>query len=248
MCFRRAAICVLALMALSVASTHADDAPGTGAPPPPGMATAQQEYSAAMKKAETDFIHAQIAAKQKLLLAVQAAMKVATRAAKLDVANALNDQKTSLEREIADLKAALASGAGLAALGEKEPAGVVIDAKQGWQPVAKVKKGQIIHLKADGTWHTYGPDTFMCDAEGLTNGKETYPFTKSANPGALIGKLGGNVFLVGKAARIQAPEDGDLQLRINKRDDYLHDDSGQLKVTIVRGDGAVRDKSERRIP
>ncbi len=234
----------IALVVFVVAgASHADDAQAL----PPNLVSAQQEYLAALRKADADYIRARIAIKQKYLASVEVALKVATQSANLDAANAVNDQKKGVEGEINDLKEALASGRPVGAAAPKEPAEVTIDAKEGWQNVIHLKKGDIVHLKAEGVWHTYGPDLYACDAEGIHNGKETYPFTPIALPGALIGKLGNAVFLVGKAARIQAAEEGDLQLRINKKDSFLHDDSGQMKVTIHRGAGQP-DKTEHRVP
>jgi hypothetical protein len=251
------AVIVFALMI--VGNLRAEDIPANKDFWPPAMVAARQEYDAVIKKSDAEFFRVQIAAKQKYVIAIDNALKSATRAGNLDAANALNDEKKVVEQEINDLKVAQANSehVGLVhapakeaptavptAVHAKEPGGLSIDAKQGWQSVVHLKRGQVIHLKAEGTWRTYHPDDFACDAEGIRNGKETYPFVKTALPGALIGKFGNTVFLVGKACRIVAPDDGDLEVRINKRDDFLHDDSGQMTLTLRFGDTGLVDKTE----
>lgn len=234
---------VMMIVADLAASSRADNADVSAQ-----LASAQRDYAVSMRKTEIDLMRAQIAVKQKYIAAIEIALKNATKAGDLDTANAINDEKRAINSEIADLKDAIANGTSPEDSSFKQPTTVAIDAKQGWQTILHVNKGQIIHLKADGTWRTYDPVDFVCNAEGIHNGKETYPFTTVALPGALIGKIGDSIFLIGKAARIEVPEDGDLQVRINKKDGYLHDDSGQLMLTIRNGESASHDKSEHRAP
>ena len=50
--------------------------------------------------------------------------------------------------------------------------------------------------------------------------------------GGLIGRIGDQIFGVGKSVTLVAKQSGRLQLRINDDDDGLHDNNGELTVEI----------------
>jgi len=110
--------------------------------------------------------------------------------------------------------------------------GRVIGGK-GWQRVMDVRKGKMLQFLAEGQWNTWGgrPEWY-CDANGNTKGSNHYD--RSMPEGALIGRVGDIVFLVGRSATVPAPADGPLELRMNKGDRYLHDNVGEVTVTITR--------------
>jgi hypothetical protein len=109
---------------------------------------------------------------------------------------------------------------------------LAVKGRQGWQKAVPVKKGQQITITATGTWTTWRDGGYTSDADGRPAGNGQ--FDKRFRAGALIGRIGDHVLLVGKSATFRAPEDGDLELRPNKDDAHLHDGDGELTVTITR--------------
>jgi hypothetical protein len=109
---------------------------------------------------------------------------------------------------------------------------LAVKGRQGWQKAVPVKKGEKITIAATGTWTTWRDGGYTCDAGGRPDGR--WALNKAYPEGALIGRLGDRVALVGKSTTFRAAEDGDLELRCNKDDAHLHDDDGELTVTITR--------------
>jgi hypothetical protein len=50
--------------------------------------------------------------------------------------------------------------------------------------------------------------------------------------GALIGRVGDDLFLIGDKSMVEVEESGELQLRINDCDEGLVDNSGSLEIKI----------------
>ena len=109
---------------------------------------------------------------------------------------------------------------------------VAVKGQQGWQKAVAVKKGETVKIAATGTWTTWRDGHYTCDANGRPDGK--WAFDKSYLEGALIGRIGDRVALIGKSATFRAAEDGELELRCNQDDAHLHDDDGELQVTITK--------------
>jgi hypothetical protein len=51
--------------------------------------------------------------------------------------------------------------------------------------------------------------------------------------GTLLGRIGGNIFIVGNGGEYSAPEGGTIFLRVNDCDDGLLDNTGQLTMEFI---------------
>lgn len=119
-----------------------------------------------------------------------------------------------------------------------------VSARSGWQSTnLEVNQGEAIRIQVIGGKWTYwqgeapyngGEGTvYICtDFEPVEDCDEPYP---SVPADALIGRIGvgGELFLVGNKAIIEAPSSGTLFLRINDDDAGLDDNNGSLGVSIV---------------
>jgi hypothetical protein len=98
-----------------------------------------------------------------------------------------------------------------------------------------------VDYRADGQWD-YGGAWGTFDADGNPNEATTYlnPFTT----GAMIGKLGSTVFLLGKEKlNYVPPGSGLLEIRINDGDvsmdgtvtrpEYVEDNKGTMAVRVI---------------
>jgi formylglycine-generating enzyme required for sulfatase activity len=102
---------------------------------------------------------------------------------------------------------------------------VTVDSRRPWQSFGDVKKGTRLTLSAEGTWVGFSPD-----------GDRLHSFQHDPVPSApscaLLGRIGGQVFVVGSGTSVVVGKDGALELRINDADQYLFDNSGTLNVLI----------------
>jgi hypothetical protein len=114
-----------------------------------------------------------------------------------------------------------------------------IESNQGWQDTGvELMQGGSFHIEyVSGTW-TYWPgtivpldangDNYICSAafccEPLPHGRK----------GALIGKIGEDVFFVGNGGTLTANASGNLFLRINDCDTALVENVGSVKMRIMR--------------
>jgi hypothetical protein len=129
--------------------------------------------------------------------------------------------------------AATSGGAASTASGARV---VEVEANQGWQDTGirvapqqrvqlRYRSGQITDKDikiADG--HGSG---YICGDPGCC---EPMPDERR---GTLLGRIGGNVFIVGNGGEHSAPESGTIFLRVNDCDDGLVDNTGQLKVEFI---------------
>jgi hypothetical protein len=114
---------------------------------------------------------------------------------------------------------------------------VTVDARAGWVNTGTpVKAGQKIHFAAMGEWGE-SPGVFRT-ADGGQAGIfgsgywGVIPPDRFAPWGALLGRVGSSIFLIGVDNIITMPADGDLMLGINGSQDNLGDNHGYLVVTF----------------
>jgi tetratricopeptide (TPR) repeat protein len=106
---------------------------------------------------------------------------------------------------------------------------VTIAAQQSWVDTGvTVARGQSLTIQANGRWSNGDPPF------GPNGGGHTWPGTilASADIGALIGKIGNEVFLVGENYSGSAPASGKLLLSINDVPGTFGDNSGVVNVHV----------------
>ncbi|MFN8474336.1 MAG: hypothetical protein U0822_19230 [Anaerolineae bacterium] len=118
---------------------------------------------------------------------------------------------------------------------------VTVDARQGWLPTdILVEKGDKVSFSIDGGgWTVAQGGTATLGAGSGTPCAQTHPQgpcpqpLPSAPDGALIARIGGQVFPVLPNSYTIAEETGALSLRVNDADSALGDNSGSLQVTVT---------------
>jgi len=112
------------------------------------------------------------------------------------------------------------------------------DAKQPWQNTGvQVQQGdRVTIVQVGGTWALwgFGSEGPRYDANGdadLGPDPQKHTPLPLANTGALIGKIGENLFLVGRWSVLTAPAGGTLYLAMN--DDNYEDNAGLITVQIM---------------
>jgi hypothetical protein len=207
-------VCVLAIVCgLAALAAKQDGKPGP--PTTPAAKAARKKFDAAVAKADEARRVAVLAATRTYVKELEASQRTVAAAAKTEevtrIAAALEEAKRSLDP---DDKA-----------DAKPKAGRVLSSKV-WQPVLRVKKGQVLRITATGTWHV-SPE-LECGPEGL-KGHWVHDNKPS---GLLIARIGRQTFDVGPEAEITAPADGLLEMSCNGGDESKEDDD-YLDVTIV---------------
>jgi hypothetical protein len=109
----------------------------------------------------------------------------------------------------------------------------------------KVNKGDSLTFSASGEWgESEGVNRSADGGEAGVLGTGYWladPYLEDAPWGALIGKIGDDVFLIGRSKTIRASESGVLKLSINDDPDDLSDNHGVMVVTIQRKKGQGKD-------
>ena len=111
---------------------------------------------------------------------------------------------------------------------------VKIAANKRWQRACPVKQGDHVAIRAQGTWNTWpdGGSSWKSDANGTKfKARKDFPLP-SARQGALIGRIGSKVFVVGTSAQIEVQQDGELHLMNNDAARYRPDNKGTIVVAI----------------
>lgn len=99
---------------------------------------------------------------------------------------------------------------------------------------AVVRSGETIRFSATGSVQLSDDPQDVADPAGSRKGRLASNAPLPAQPaGALIGRIGDSVFLIGGNADVRMPASGRLYLSVN--DDHLPDNNGELRVTMVRG-------------
>jgi hypothetical protein len=225
--------CVFAGIATpAVASRLAEEGdgakqPAAAAAPKSGKArSARQRLDAAMEKADEAWRRAAIAAHREYVKGMEDALKAAGAAGNADdvalIAAALSEGKEELaELEKKKGRGARADGAG----GGTAKSGRVL-ANKTWQPVLKVKKGQVLKITAKGEW-------VVSSGRGLRSGPDGAGEEFEGHPvGMLVARIGNRTFGVGAAAEIEVPSSGVLEMMCNDVEGHRDDNGGHLDVTI----------------
>lgn len=120
---------------------------------------------------------------------------------------------------------------------------VTVDSRQRWQwsGIWLDRRAEVSLEVVGGQW-THQPGTFLYNqGEGSAYiCADTLPIGQCFEPmpyaprGALIGRFGSMVFLIGRSTRFVAPEAGTLDMRINDDDNQVYDNDGVLIVRIAR--------------
>lgn len=112
-----------------------------------------------------------------------------------------------------------------------------------WQKTnVSVKKNSdyLIHVVANGTWHlnpNWGGNERYVDGDGNSKYKASSGFMlPGVNEGALIGRVGANVFFLGKDGFVPKGNYGELELCCNDSNggSGFKDNKGYLTVTISK--------------
>ena len=113
---------------------------------------------------------------------------------------------------------------------------VDVAANQGWQDtgirVAPQQKFQLRYRSGQIT----DKDTKIADGHGsdyVCGDPGCCDPMPDERRGTLLGRIGGDVFIVGNGGEYSAPEGGTIFLRVNDCDDGLLDNTGQLKVEFI---------------
>ena len=106
-----------------------------------------------------------------------------------------------------------------------------IAAAEPWQKVVAVKKGDKLKIAAAGTWclRTSTRAELTCGPDGIAD--TPYIGILRARPiGALLGRTGSSIFVIGKGTELIVEQDGDLEMQAN--DTKITDNDGELTATI----------------
>ncbi len=114
---------------------------------------------------------------------------------------------------------------------------VVVDARGEWINTGiEVREGQKLKFKAKGDWGESAAVKRNADGgpAGLFGSGYwgAVPIIPDAPYGALIGRIGGQVFYIGQANTIKAQQGAELQLAINDAPGNYDDNHGEMLVTI----------------
>ena len=116
---------------------------------------------------------------------------------------------------------------------------VTVDARAPWvQTGINVKAGQKVTFVATGIWgESPGVNRTADGGQAGIFGSGYWgviPRLPGAPWGALLGRVGTSIFLIGVAATLPMPQDGELLLGINDGDNNLSDNHGfqTVKITV----------------
>jgi hypothetical protein len=117
-----------------------------------------------------------------------------------------------------------------------------VDAKQAWQTTGiRVEKGARLHIEVvGGEWTNWKGTTLYQSGKGtgyvcagVRPAVQCVEYLPEAPTGALIGRVGVQIFLIGEGTTIVAEQQGTLSLAINDTPDGFYDNDGVLTVSIV---------------
>lgn len=119
-----------------------------------------------------------------------------------------------------------------------EPFRIVVDATKGWQRTGVIiearKPFEIRYISGEWTHFVDGADPFGPEGSQYTcsasNCCEPLP---GAPSGALIGKVGGETFLISLGGPFAINSSGPLFVRINDCDTGLNDNNGKIIIEII---------------
>lgn len=110
-----------------------------------------------------------------------------------------------------------------------------IEANKAWTSTIYVEKGEKIQISASGKWVSdpnYGSISVMGHDNPLLSDKAPI---KGANHGILVGRIeGGRPFVVGEYKELEVERTGLLQFMMNDELDYLHDNSGTIRLEVIK--------------
>jgi hypothetical protein len=114
---------------------------------------------------------------------------------------------------------------------------VVVDARGEWINTGiQVQEGQKLKFKAKGDWGESAAVKRNADGgpAGLFGSGYwgAVPIIPDKPYGALIGRIGGQIFYIGTANTIKAQQGDELQLAINDAPGNFEDNHGEMVVTI----------------
>lgn len=117
--------------------------------------------------------------------------------------------------------------------------GFTIAGQQQWVPTGiAFRRGEAIQLTANGEIKVAGNDGPTATPAGSSHSHPSNP-VPGVPTGALIGRIGnGAPFAIGNQTSIPAPAAG--QLFIGQNDSQVSDNTGEYRVEVSRGTGAVR--------
>lgn len=112
--------------------------------------------------------------------------------------------------------------------------GIVVSARQAWTPTGlQVRRGDVLTFNATGEVQLSADTNDVATAHGAKSQRYAVNSPLPRNfAGALIGRVGRNVFPIGNQSTITIPATGELFLGIN--DDGFDDNNGEFRVEVGR--------------
>lgn len=212
--------CLVAAQPVSGQSAGDEKAkPALEPPKTPKARAARQRLDAAIAKADEARRVAAVAAHKEYVRAMEDALKVAAAAGNTDEVALIAAAIKAGKQQLAELNKRKRGGRPEVKCGK-------VLANKGWQPVLKVKKGQVLKITATGEW-------IVNSGRGLRSGPAGAGEMLEGNPvGMLLARIGEDTIPVGAAAEITVTGSGLLEMKCNDSDGHLEDNAGHLEVTI----------------
>jgi hypothetical protein len=112
--------------------------------------------------------------------------------------------------------------------------GLIVSARQAWTPTGiQVRRGEVVTFNTTGEIQLSGDTNDVANAAGAKSQRYATNAPLPRNfAGALIGRVGNQVFPIGNQASVTMPATGTLFLGIN--DDGFEDNVGEFRVEIRR--------------
>jgi len=112
------------------------------------------------------------------------------------------------------------------------PRRIRVSAERDWTDTGfTVRAGDVLAVQARGTVQLSPDLGDTASASGSRTGRDAPDAPSSADAGALIGRIGSHVFVIGDRRNVTVPSSGRLYLGVN--DDYHGDNRGSFDVTLT---------------
>jgi hypothetical protein len=214
------AVAVVGVVASVAGAAGPSTRPATAATEPAATAVTLGEARARFESAENK-------ARQQYRADLAGLLKRAMRDGDLRAANAANDAVKQLEQS--------PEGVGRKKAVSGTPVRTTVQARGDWVRVMSVKKGDVLDVTAGGEWcvDTSRREIRTCGPDGVMLGGQPVPGIQLWS--ILMARVGMKYYAVGRETRIEAEQDGVLEMRIN---DWKTDDNeGFVSVSVVRETG-----------
>ena len=192
-------------------AVHAANQPAAAtAPMVKSPEAARARYESLVRKAQAEY-----------LTDLKTLQQQATKAGNAKQAKAIDEMTTAVQ----------AADFGLPAPVDFHPTKLAVAANADWQSVGPVRKGEVIEVRAAGTWcvNVNTREEATCDAAGMQVDGTPVNTQQFA---ILMARIGNRFYAVDTGTRIVADEDAPLEFRSN--DWNTGDNDGAVMVTLSR--------------